>query len=148
MTTLVRFRRWFAVLGLLALAVVALALGTAAYLSSQGQRVQLVVPQAASTSALFGDSGPGTLIGTPQNIIIRDSGAFLAGAAPDGSRYVSDTYLKAQGLYPLQVKTVQFVGSLVSLAALAAALVFGLLWWWSRRQRTVNPAAGQAPLKS
>ncbi len=147
MAALSRFRQWFAALSVLALSALVLTLGATTYLLSQGQMVQLVVPEAASANALFGGNGPGTLIGSPQNIIIRDSGAFLEGAAADGSRYVSDPYLKAQGLYPLQVKTVQFIGTIVSLAALTAAVVFGLLWWWSRSQISVKAAPNRASLR-
>lgn len=107
------------------------------------QVVQLVTPTSAAASTLFGESGPGTLIGSPQAMVIRDAGAYLEGRTAEGARYVSDTYLKAKNLYPVQLKTVRFVQWAVAGGFGAALLVFGGLWLSARRQtgtRTLRPS--------
>ena len=96
--------------------------------------VQRIEP-AASAEALFGgDGGPGTPLGSPQRVIIRDEKAFLPGTAPGGARYVSEAYLREKGQYPLQVKTVEFIRNLVAAVSLAALLLFGALWAWAGRR--------------
>ncbi|ADV66031.1 hypothetical protein [Deinococcus maricopensis] len=124
---LARFQRTFNVLAVLALFVAALAFGAAAIVSRDAHRVQLVEPADASVNALFGSSAPGTPIGSPQTLIIRDAGAFMDGRTDDGARYVDATYLQTHGQYPLQVKTVTFVRNLVVAGALGAAVLMALL---------------------
>ena len=131
---LARFRRPLGVLALLCAAALLVTLLAGWWYGRDAQLVQLVTPSSAAASTLFGDSGPGTLIGSPQQMVIRDSGAFLEGQTADGARYVSDTYLKAQNLYPLQLKTVRFVQGAAAAGFAAALLVFGGLWLLARRQ--------------
>ena len=127
-------RRAAGVLAVLALAALVLSLVVSAFLLREATLVQRVEP-AGAVGALFGDAeGPGTPIGSPQQLIVRDEKAFLPGQSGDGARYVSETYLRENGVYPLQVKTVELVRNLVALAALAALLVFGGLWAWARRR--------------
>lgn len=127
------------VAGLLAgLALVALVVGVlvSAVLLRGAALVQRVEP-AGAVGALFGDTGsPGTPIGSPQRLIVRDEKAFLPGQGEDGVRYVSETYLRENGVYPLQVKTVELVRNLVVGASVAALLFFGGLWVWARRRMT------------
>lgn len=132
--------------GLAALCVLALAITLVAgwWYGRDAQLVQLVTPASAAESTLFGSSGPGTPIGSPQQMIIRDAGAFLEGRSDQGARYVSDTYLKERGLYPLQLKTVRFIEWAVAAGFAAAALVFGGLWLLARRQRTRGPGRAVA----
>ena len=106
-----------------------------ARLSSQAQLIQRMTPYDADIAALTGDVG--TPIGEPQQMIITDQAAFLPGKLDSGARQVNDNYLKEKGIYPLQVKTVNYVAGLVRLAA-ASALVVGLiafLWANSRLKR-------------
>lgn len=127
-------RRLAGLLAVLALVALlgSLAVGTA--MTRGATLVQRVEP-AASAEALFGgDTGPGTPLGSPQRVVIRDEGAFLPGTAPGGARYVSEAYLRENGLYPLQVKTVEFIRNLVAAVSLAALLLFGGLWAWARRR--------------
>lgn len=120
-----------AVLALLAL-IVSLSVGT--LLLRDAALVQRVEPSAGA-SALFGDaSGPGTPIGSPQRLIVRDEAAFLPGEGPQGVRYVSEPYLREQGVYPLQAKTVELVRRLAALGSAAALLLFGGLWLWMGRR--------------
>ncbi|PNY82712.1 hypothetical protein [Deinococcus koreensis] len=132
--TVHRLRSWFAGLALLALALLGVTLVVAASYARDATLVQLVQPAEAGIADLFGNvAGPGTLIGSPQVMIIRDPAAFLEGQTDSGARYVSDTYLRDQGIYPLQLKSVALIRNIVALSCAAAALLFGSLWWLARR---------------
>ena len=127
-------RRGAGVLAALALVALLLSLSVGTLLLRDAALVQRVEPSAGA-SALFGDaSGPGTPIGSPQRLIVRDEAAFLPGEGPGGARYVSETYLREQGASPLQAKTVELVRLLAALGSGAALLLFGGLWWWAGRR--------------
>lgn len=124
-------RRVAGLLALLALVTLLLSLAVSALLTRDAALVQRVEPSAAAS--LFGEEdGPGTPIGSPQRLIVRDPAAFLPGEGEGGVRFVNETYLRERGVYPLQVKTVELVRNLVALGAGLAALVFGGLWLWAR----------------
>ncbi|GHF28929.1 hypothetical protein HNQ07_000928 [Deinococcus metalli] len=137
-----RFQAWFAGLALLALALLGVTFVVSAGLTRSAELVQLVQPAEGGSADLFGtSSGPGTPIGSPQVMIIRDPAAFLEGRSEAGARYVSDTYLKQNSIYPLQLKSVALIRTVVTLSCVAAAALFGVLWWLARR----NGAAGRRP---
>ena len=109
----------------------------AGFVSRDAQLVQLVQPDEAGLNLLFADSSgvPGTAIGSPQTMIISDPKAFMDGAGANGEKYVNDTYLKANNIYPLQVKTVNFFRDSVAwVAGIAALLMSAFRWWWMRRK--------------
>ncbi|MFC3834724.1 MULTISPECIES: hypothetical protein [Deinococcus] len=136
-----RFRSWFAGLAVLALALLAVTVVVAATYTRSATLVQLVQPAEAGTADLFGSAtGPGTPIGSPQVMIIRDQGAFLEGQTDSGARYVSDTYLRDNGIYPLQLKSVELIRTVVALSCAAAALLFAALWWLAGRRAVRVPA--------
>lgn len=136
-----RFRSWFAGLAVLALALLAVTFVVAATYTRSATLVQLVQPAEAGAADLFGSAttGPGTPIGSPQVMIIRDQGAFLEGQTDSGVRYVSDTYLRDNGIYPLQLKSVELIRTVVALSCAAAALLFAVLWWLAGRRRAGVP---------
>ncbi|SMB80222.1 hypothetical protein [Deinococcus hopiensis] len=119
-----------AVLALLALPISVLVSGG---MTQHAALVQRVEPSANAEALFGGDGGPGTPLGSPQRVIIRDEKAFLPGTGENGARFVSEAYLREHGLYPLQVKTVEFVRNVVAAVSLAALLLFGALWMWARR---------------
>lgn len=119
-----------AVLGVLV--IVATWIATAA-LASNALLVQRVEPQASGLASLFGTSGPGTLIGSPQRVLPLDERAFLPGATPDGARFVNEAYLRDNGLYPLQVKTLEFVRDVTTAVGGAVIAALLLAWWWLGR---------------
>ncbi|WP_102128435.1 hypothetical protein [Deinococcus planocerae] len=124
-------RRVAGLLALLSLVALLLSFAVSAFLTRDVALVQRVEPNAAAS--LFGDAdSPGTPIGSPQLLIVRDPAAFLPGEGEGGVRFVSEPYLRERGLYPLQVKTVELVRNLVALGSGLAALVFGGLWLWAR----------------
>lgn len=109
-------------------------------LRSRSQLVQRITPYDKDTAALTGE--PGDLIGEPQLMVIEDQAAFLPGASEKGTRLADDNYLKSHNVYPLQMKTVDFVGGIVRLAS--AGLTLGglaLLLFVKRRaiRRESNP---------
>ncbi|MCH8275250.1 MAG: hypothetical protein IH851_10715 [Armatimonadetes bacterium] len=100
--------------------------------ASRAQLIQRVEVDEASF-LLLGE--PGTFIGSPQMMIIDDSGAFIEGEGPEGARLVNDIYLRENGIYPLQLKTVGFVMGLARwVSGGAIALALGGLWFLRRRE--------------
>ena len=126
-------RRVSGFLAVLALLVLLLSFVVGGVLTRDATLVQRVEPNAAG--ALFGEAdSPGTPIGSPQLLIVRDQAAFLPGEGEGGARFVNETYLRESGQYPLQVKTVELIRNLVALGSGVAALLFGAVWLWARRR--------------
>jgi hypothetical protein len=72
----------------------------------------------------------GTPVGEPQLMIITDEKAFLGGKSESGARLVNDTYLKENGIYPLQAKTVSFVSKQAQIGStIVAMLGLGSAFW-------------------
>ena len=112
----------------------------ALFVSQDAQLVQLVQPDEAGLNSLFADSSgvPGTAIGSPQTMIISDPKAFMDGTGSGGEKFVNDAYLKANNIYPLQVKTVNFFRDSVAwVAGIGALLLAAFRWWWMRRSPAV-----------
>lgn len=107
-------------------------------LRSKAQLTQRMTPYDADTAALTGDIG--TPVGEPQAMIIDDERAFLKGKGENGARLVDDNYLKAKAIYPLQIKTVDFVAGLVRLGIATLAGIGLVLFLWTRKalRRTTN----------
>lgn len=94
--------------------------------STQAALIQRVTVADPDLAALTGDAT--NPIGEPQMLIISDPKAFVAGTGPRNSRLVDDDYLKSNGIYPLQLKTVHFVANSVALGAAIVSIVgIGLL---------------------
>lgn len=110
-------------------------------LASKAQLTQRMTPYDSDTASLTGEIG--IPVGEPQLMIIDDPAAFLKGAGPDGAKLANDDYLKANNIYPLQAKTIYFVGGLVRNGT-AMATILGLgLFVWTRRtlaRRRMIPA--------
>jgi hypothetical protein len=130
------------------LAVVVFAVGL--WIGRPAQLVQLLRPAPAAEAGLFGEAESGnqpsgTLIGSPQLMIINAPEAFLPTPAvtpqavtpqQNGDlKYVSEPKLKELGVYPLQLKTVLLFRNAFTIGLL---LLAGLLWlasgWLKRRQ--------------
>lgn len=124
----------------LSVLLAALAFGVGSWFGQGAQLIQRVQPTTQAESSLFEDSssGPGTPIGQPQMMIVRDQGAFLKGTGDGGVRYVSDTYLTEKGIYPLQLKTVNFFRNAATLGFLALAALLGLWHLWAQRRRATT----------
>ena len=118
-----------------------LAFGIGSWYGRDAQLIQLVQPTTQAESDLFGDTSttPGTPIGQPQMMIVRDQGAFLPATGENGLRYVDESYLKELGLYPLQLKTVNFFRNAMTLSFLALAALLAAWHLWQRRRTTVIP---------
>ncbi len=119
------------VVGLAVLAALALGLGFAgpAYYGSKAELVQRVKPHDEAMADLTGEVG--TLVGPPEKMIIADPKAFLEGKGDDGARLANDDYMQSNGVYPLQLKSVEAVASYIRLVsgialALLVAAAFAL----------------------
>jgi hypothetical protein len=125
-----RFLLW---VGCLALAVVVLVFGAERFLASRAVWAQRVMPPSSDVEALFG--GEPTPLGSPQLYVVFDRRAFLPGKGENGVLQLDERYLRSTGTYPLQLKTVEFVGSLARwTAALLAVLAIGGRWLMLRRR--------------
>ena len=91
----------------------------------RAQLVQRV--QRDAGAELFGDAG--TPLGSPQKLIIDDPKAYVEGEGESGARLVDDKYLTDHKIYPLQLKSIEYMASMTRLGTGAAALLaLGLLW--------------------
>ncbi len=90
--------------------------------ASKAQVVQRVQP--SSGAELFGDVGE--KIGKPESIILNDPKAFLEGKSEDGFPMVNEAYLKEHKIYPLQLKSVEFV-STVGMVGGGVGFVLGVV---------------------
>ncbi len=125
-------------LSVLVVIVSAVALSaTVPILSSYQGRAEMIQRMRvdASADALFGDPS-GTPLGSPQKMIIGDPKAFLPGTGDGGVKLVSENYLTQHKIYPLQLRTVEFIIGNVWLGA-GIGLVIGLLalWFTGRKQK-------------
>ena len=116
----------------LAAVVLVVTLLASVWLGGRAEAVQRVVPHDAATAALLGEVG--TPVGRVDNYIILNEGAFLDETTDAGAQLVSETFLKENNVYPLQLKTVTFLRNLVAAVSLAALLLLGGLWLWLRRR--------------
>lgn len=112
-------------------------------LESKAALIQRIKPYDSATAELLGEVG--TPIGDPQLMIITDPKAFLPGKGEQGQRFVNDEYLKSSGTYPLQVKTVSFVGGMVKLGLLGMAAVMSLAAWFFGRRISCGTACSPRP---
>lgn len=126
----------------LALFVAGASLVTARWMTRDAQMIQRIEPADAASASIFGEAGQGTLIGTPQLMIVRDPAAFLPGASRTGTRLVDEKYLRDRGIYPLQAKSVWFVRNLTLLASLIMFVLGGVAWMISRRSTVQHVRRG------
>lgn len=94
--------------------------------AGKAQLVQLVQPSEGAD--LFGEVGE--FIGSPQVLVNEiPQAAVIEGAGPDGSILVDRTYLEADEISPLQLKTVTFIAETTRTGTLIASgvLLLGLL---------------------
>ncbi|MCX7800228.1 MAG: hypothetical protein N2109_07800 [Fimbriimonadales bacterium] len=116
-----------------ALALFVIVLGAERYLASRAVWAQRVMTPNADVEALFG--GEPTPIGSPQQYVVFDGKAFLSERNESGVLQLDERYLQRTGTYPLQLKTVEFVGSLARWGtALLAVLAFGVRWLMLRKE--------------
>jgi hypothetical protein len=106
--------------------------------ASRAKLIQRVQPNEAA--ALFGEVGD--KIGSPQKMIIDDAKAFLPTEGEDGVAYVDENYLKANGIYPLQLKTVTFFASRVRWGCGIAFVVLALLGGWANARLQRRKVSG------
>ncbi len=142
---------------ILALAVFGATWPIEKWFASRAVLCQRVEPSAES--ALFGEVG--TKIGSPQMVIVSDPKAFLSssleGSAPPsaspsplegeglpgsgrdgvggGARLLNERYLRENGIYPLQLRTVRFFAYWTRIGCAAAAILAVLALFWIRRPR-------------
>lgn len=125
----------------LGLVVIVLAVLTAAgsvaatsFYRSKSVLVQRV--QKDEAADLFGEAG--TPIGSPQPMIIEDEKAFLPQPGENGVKLVDDGYLQKHNIYPLQMKTVEFVARQVQFGTVAGLIVGILLFLVGRRKTAAS----------
>ncbi len=101
--------------------------------ASKAQNIQLVQKQDGSD--IFGEPEY-TKLGSPQMIIIEDPKAFLD-KEEEGAKWVDDAYLKANKIYPVQLKSIDATLTIGRYAFAFFGIDFLILAW------ILNRAAGK-----
>jgi hypothetical protein len=128
--------RFLSGLGLTVAVVSAIVLaGSFPYVSSLDSKARTIQRvRVDEGAALFGETGE--KIGSPQRMVIDDPKAFIGEGPVDGVWQVDEGYLQKQGIYPLQMQTVNYTAGLARLGS-GIGLGIGLIaWWWARRRRS------------
>jgi hypothetical protein len=94
------------------------------------QRIEAVTPEFAAILGLPAGS-KGNLVGSPQWLIINDPKALLE-KDPNGVQLVSESYLRENKIYPLQVITIEFFRNLVAAVAFCGLGLMLLLYRLAR----------------
>ena len=129
--------RLTSVLAIFCAFVLAVVLIVLPQMTSRAVLAQRVRVPSSEIAALFG--GEPTPVGSPQMLIITDEQAFLPGKGDGGVRLVDEGYLERTGTYPLQLKTVRFLGSIVGWGSAVGSVVFGLASFAAARRARSNP---------
>lgn len=95
-------------------------------------------------AALFGEAGE--KVGSPQMMVVDDPKAVIAGGE-SGVKLLDDRYLQSNGIYPLQLQTVEFFGGLARMigggvALLSLAVLLAMRWRSAKAETGVNPIGG------
>ena len=129
-------------LGLLALGglvAVMVAFQREASYASRAVMAQRVRP--SSEASLFGDIGEN--IGSPTEYVVDDPHALLDHKGPGGVALLDESYLEKTGKYPLQMKTVRYVASMVKWGGALVAVVCGILAFLVLRGRRPVAEGGE-----
>lgn len=110
--------------------------------ATRARLIQRVKPSDPDLAALTGEVG--AFIGPPELMIVEDPKAFLPGAGDEGALLVNDDYLRAHGLYPLQLKSVEAVARYGRVASIVA-VVFGFATALLARRRLRAARAPGSP---
>ncbi|HXH60871.1 MAG TPA: hypothetical protein VNI20_05880 [Fimbriimonadaceae bacterium] len=108
--------------------------------AAKAELVQLVKPYDSAMAQLLGEAG--TPIGSPQKIILDDRSAVIEGRGQDGAVLVDEDKLKASGRYPVQLKTLDYVGGLVRGVGGVAFIVGAAVWLLLLRRRRLGKEGG------
>lgn len=135
--------RLTATLAILCAVVLALVLIVLPQMSSRAVLAQRVRVPSGEIATLFGDEP--TPVGSPQMLVLTDEKAYLPVRGENGVRLVDEAYLERTGTYPLQLKTVQFLGSIVGWSSAAGVIVFGLASYVAGRKARRTAMTGRAP---
>jgi hypothetical protein len=128
---------WFWAATVVAVLSAIVLIATWPVVSGYGSKAVLAqrVERDEAAASLFGDADAYQEIGSPQMLIIEDKGALLPGKSKSGAQMVDEKYLKEKKIYPLQLKTVHYVGGLVRLGAGAVLAVCLALLAFSRLRK-------------
>jgi hypothetical protein len=133
MNVIKRFKRvwfWLAIVAATVLVGSFLVSGLITRNAVLAQRIEVVAPEFAAVLGLPANS-KGKSIGSPQWLIINDPKALLEKDL-NGVQLVSESYLRDNKIYPLQVITVEFFRNLVAAVAFAGLGFMLLLYRFAR----------------
>jgi hypothetical protein len=82
---------------------------------------------------LFGESQNNVYIGSPQKFLAFPPEAYLQGIGEQGAQLINNAYLKQNGIYPFQVKTVEFIRNIIAICSLLGGMLMLLLWATANR---------------
>jgi hypothetical protein len=133
---LVRFKTAFLTLAILAGMFLIGSLVASSLLTQNSVYAQLA--EKLEAAELFGDSQSNVYIGSPQRFIALPPQAFMQGFGEKGAQLVDNTYLREKGIYPFQVKTVEFIRNIIAICSLLGGALMLFLWNKAKRLSRTN----------
>ncbi len=128
---LVRFKTTFFVLAILA-GVLLLGSLLASSLLLRGS-IYAQLAEKLEAAELFGDSQSNIYIGSPQKFLALPAQAYMQGTGEKGAQLIDNTYLKQKGIYPYQVKTIEFIRNVIAVCSILGGAL--MLYLWTRAKR-------------
>jgi hypothetical protein len=128
---LVRFKTTFFVLAILAGFLLVGSLVASSFLLRDSVYAQLA--EKLEAAELFGENQSNVYIGSPQKFLALPAQAYMQGLGEKGAQLINNTYLKQNGIYPFQVKTVEFIRNVIAICSILGGAL--MLYLWARANR-------------
>ena len=133
--SLVRFKTTFFALAILAGVLLVGSLVASSLLLRGSIYAQLA--EKLEAAELFGENQSNVYIGSPQKFLALPSQAYMQGIGEKGAQLIDNVYLKQNGIYPFQVKTVEFIRNVIAICSLLGGIL--MLYLWAKANRLSQP---------
>jgi hypothetical protein len=134
---LVRFKTTFFALAILAGFLLIGSLVASSILLRGSVYAQLA--EKLEAAELFGETQNNVYIGSPQKFLAFPAQAYMQGIGEKGAQLVDNIYLRQNGIYPFQVKTIEFIRNVIAICSLLGGALMLVLWSRASRLSQINP---------
>lgn len=128
---LIRFKTTFFALAILAGFLLVGNLVASSLLLRNSVYAQLA--EKLEAAELFGENQSNVYIGSPQKFLALPTQAYMQGVGEKGAQLIDNVYLKQNGIYPFQVKTIEFIRNVVAICSILGGAL--MLYLWAKANR-------------